>query len=308
LTANLPKSGEHHDCTCNGPPASSPNQNIAVLTDLGGETQVELRFAASLAQWYGAKLMVAHACSPDSTAPPTRPDDHAHSKEQIKQKIRSSVQKAGIAQAMVSNILVSSSLGDIFEQVELRQPDLLIVATHGRKRLDKWFNGSVAEEIFRKAQCPVLVLPPAFQSGATGSGQLQRVLLATDLSGISAKAFSYANGIAQDHGAQIVALYVDADGTAYSFERLIAMQLLEDWLRRKSVIHGGAQQPERIVRFGKPSEEIAQVACDYKTELIVLGARSLKAVSGLASHVVAGTAYEVMCSSTCPVLIVPDAD
>jgi universal stress protein A len=35
--------------------------------------------------------------------------------------------------------------------------DLLVVGTHGRKGLDRWLLGSVAESLIRKARCPVLI-------------------------------------------------------------------------------------------------------------------------------------------------------
>lgn len=38
--------------------------------------------------------------------------------------------------------------------------DLLVVGTHGRRGLDRWFLGSVAEEMTRKAPCLVLVARP----------------------------------------------------------------------------------------------------------------------------------------------------
>lgn len=278
-------------------------KNIAVLTDMGSETQTVLRFATSLAQWYGAKLMVAHACAPDSNTC-CSPAQAASSFGKTRSKLPISV----VAQAVATNVIKSSTLLELLEQMEFRQPDLLIVGTHGRTGLDKWFNGSIAEEVFRKVQWPVLVLPPGFANNELRSGQFQRVLLATDFSGSSAKSFPYAAGIAQDHEAHLVALHVDTDGTAYSFERLIAMQCLEDWIHRQALAYGSAPQPECIVRFGKASEEILQAACDYKSELIVMGARTIKAMSILASHFVDGTAYEVACSSPCPVLIVPNID
>ena len=42
-------------------------KKIAILTDLTSDAERPLRFAASLAQWYGADLIVAHACAPDSS-------------------------------------------------------------------------------------------------------------------------------------------------------------------------------------------------------------------------------------------------
>ena len=286
-------------------------KNIAVLTDLGSDAERPLRLAASLAQWYGAKLTVAHACASDSSI--SNPPDRLAAGQgsglsgQSGQRIKSLIGDSALPQAMASTIVSAPTVTELLEQLALSQPELLVLATHGRSGISQWWAGSVTAEVFRKAHWPVLVLPPGL-SNAEGSGtQFQRVLYATDLSDVSARAFHYAAGMAEDHGAHMVALYVDSDGTAYSFERLIALQRLEDWLHRQSVVHGSMQWPECIVRFGKPAEEIRQAASEYKAELIVLGARGLGSISGIASHFVGGTAYETACSSLCPVLIVPNA-
>ena len=151
----------------------------------------------------------------------------------------------------------------------------------------------------------MLVLPPGALNTQPTYSQFHRVLFATDLSEVSAKAFAYAAGIAEDSNGQMVALYVDEDGPAFSFERVMALQRLEDWLHRKSAVCGISHRPECIVRFGTPAEEIQQTASEYETDLIVVGARGLGVMSGIASHFVGGTAYKLACSSPCPVLLVP---
>jgi nucleotide-binding universal stress UspA family protein len=35
--------------------------------------------------------------------------------------------------------------------------DLIVMGTHGRSGLPRWFTGSVAEEVIRHAPCPVLI-------------------------------------------------------------------------------------------------------------------------------------------------------
>jgi nucleotide-binding universal stress UspA family protein len=59
------------------------------------------------------------------------------------------------------------------------------------------------------------------------------------------------------------------------------------------------------VDFGTPEEKIIEAAVQQAADILVLGARGLGAVAGPASHLVGGTAYEVVCSSPFPVLIVP---
>ena len=287
-------------------------KSVAVLTDLGAGAEQSLRFAAKFAQWYGARLTVAHACAPDfyvyipPEPLPTWPGNGLSEKQRAQQRTMSLIGKAGLSHAEVSNVVSSSSIAELLEQLELHQPDLLVLATHARAGISKWLSGSVTAEVFRGAQWPVLVLPPAALNHEATLPKFQRIFFATDLSEVSTRAFDYAAGLAEDQGAAIVVLHVVTDGTPYSFERLIALQRLEDWLHRHSITHG-TQRPECIVRFGTPAVEIQQAASEHNAQLIVMGARGLGALAGLASHFVGGTAYELACTSTCPVLIVPNA-
>lgn len=48
--------------------------------------------------------------------------------------------------------------GSILQAVEQFQPDLLVLATHGRTGLAHFVLGSVAEAVVRRANCPVLTI------------------------------------------------------------------------------------------------------------------------------------------------------
>jgi len=49
----------------------------------------------------------------------------------------------------------------ILQAVEKFNPDLIVMATHGRTGLARIFLGSVAEAVVRKASCPVLTIRSA---------------------------------------------------------------------------------------------------------------------------------------------------
>lgn len=48
--------------------------------------------------------------------------------------------------------------GSILQAVDQFQPDLLVMATHGRTGLARFVLGSVAEAVVRRASCPVLTI------------------------------------------------------------------------------------------------------------------------------------------------------
>jgi universal stress protein A len=49
-------------------------------------------------------------------------------------------------------------VGSILQAVDQIQPDLLVLATHGRTGIAHLVLGSVAEAVVRKASCPVLTI------------------------------------------------------------------------------------------------------------------------------------------------------
>ena len=54
----------------------------------------------------------------------------------------------------------------IVELAQQENVDLIVMATHGRTGLTRTLMGSVAEEVVRKAKCPVLTIKPAAQTVA----------------------------------------------------------------------------------------------------------------------------------------------
>lgn len=87
----------------------------------------------------------------------------------------------------------------------------LVLGTHGRRGLQRLRLGSVAEEVVRRAECPVLVVPNR-GSGWT-PGPTRPVLVPVDFSEHSERALGAARTLADLYDAPIETLYV-ADGVA----------------------------------------------------------------------------------------------
>ena len=138
-------------------------QKILHPTDFSENARYAFESACALARDNHATLIVLHVMMP-SVAPtldqplpdPLRPADS---------------QGAGASlpwpQAADPQIHVEHRLteGDPAEEVlrlaALLQCDLIVVGTHGRTGLGRLLMGSVAEEVLRKAACPVLVVKAA---------------------------------------------------------------------------------------------------------------------------------------------------
>lgn len=286
-------------------------KRIAVLTDLGSGSEKMVDYAASLARWYGSELLLVHAYSPEFYAAippeplPVWPASGLSPKQDAEQKVKALTDKLNLHPKVM---IREASIGQILDEVDEYHPSLLVLATHGREGIEKWLGGSIAEEVFRRVQWPVLIQGPDCSQTESGlQKQFERVLYATDLSPASLTTLQYAAGIAHDHEAQLTVLYVEPDPKqGFSFDRVMAQQRLEDWLQDH--IDGLSEALAGAycnVDFGEPGAKIVAVAVQQQADLVVVGARGLGAISGAASHFLGGTAYKVSCSSKCPVLIVP---
>lgn len=218
------------------------------------------------------------------------------------------VQELGL-QDLAPRILVrQETVSALIEELDQYRPNLLVLATHGREGIRKWLAGSVAEEVFRKVQWPVLVIGPHCHGAESCSPkELERVLYGTDLSAASVSALQFAAGISHDHESRLITLYVQLDPSQeFSFGRALAEQRLKDWLQDHIDGFGEALvSADFTIEFGKPQEKIIETASRRQVDMIVLGARWFGQASAAGSHFLTGTAYEVSCASPCPVLLVP---
>ncbi len=284
---------------------------IAVLTDLGPDAERTLHYAARLGRWYGSKLVVAHALpqgnrvsSEAQQSPISRANPELHAND----KLTSMVEKIGLQDLSPKLMVHEGGITELLNELADYHPSLVLLATHGREGVEKWLRGSVAEEVFRGVPWPVMVLGPRTEiNPSERQFQLHCVLYATDLSGTSFSAMQYAAGIAHDHEAQLIALHVEPDAhDDFTFDRMMRLQKLQDWL--KDHIDGLADALESVqceVMFGDPQKTILQAAAEHRADLLVMGARGLGSLAASGSHFLGGTAYEVVCNSRCPVLIVP---
>ena len=273
-----------------------PIERIAVLTDLGEDLEKTLEYAAALCRWYDSELLLFHAT--DGKAP-----------DQPQQELAEMLEKPAWCDIKSKVVVSKADMGDALGQLDTYKPDILVLTTRAKDRMQKLMAGSVTQQVFRKTHRPVLVLGPAniARKGSTPK-HYSRVLYATDMSAVSVMALHHAAGIAHDHEAQLTALYVESDPQkGFTADHVIAEHRLQDWMQDH--IGGMAhviKDAQVAVAFGEPAKHILETARRDKPDLIVMGARGMGAAAGLASRFLGGTAYEVCCNSICPLLIVPE--
>src|SRR5262249_32057374 len=148
-----------------------PVHTILQPTDFSDHSRYAFRLACALARDYGARLVVLHVVAMPVAVfdegvvlPPDPVGLRAAAQEQLNG-----------CQVPHADVRAERGLeeGDPVEAI-LRvahqvHADLLVMGTHGRTGLGRLLMGSVAEQVLRKATCPVLTVRTPFPETAPGA-------------------------------------------------------------------------------------------------------------------------------------------
>jgi nucleotide-binding universal stress UspA family protein len=197
--------------------------------------------------------------------------------------------------------------GDIQSRLEnaiqKHNTDLVIIGTRGRTGLAKMLLGSVAEEIFRTVECPVLTVGP---HSDPAKANIREVLFATDFASEAPAAAGYAASLSQEFQARLTMLHVvqepkPGELVSWSDVRESSKKLLQRLVPAEAEAWC---KPEYFVEQGDPAERILDLANLRAVDLIVLGAQPERGVPGAATHLPIATAHKVVAHANCPVLTV----
>jgi nucleotide-binding universal stress UspA family protein len=280
--------------------------NILVTTDFSKVSKNALPFAAALACQYEAKIIVAHAVSPEPRlSVPVEPLPKDADPVFL------------VAQGKLAKFALGNSLGvrptemflergDVWDVIsdiiQKNKIDLVVTGTHGRQGLRKLVLGSDAERIYRRATCPVLTIGPHVTPPKDTNWKLKTILFPTDGSKTSLKALPYALSLAEENQATLIFLQLmpmapaqyresDEDSVRESM-RLMVPPEAEDWCK-----------PEFVARFEFPAEGILRFAEERHVNLIVMGVRK-SGDSAVPEHMPWPIASQVVAQAKCPVLTV----
>ena len=140
--------------------------------------------ASTLAGRFGARLTLVHVYAPGAGAAAMALGGDgmlAQAREAGEQTMASIVGGLGEFQGDTLVLLGSDIVGVLCEAALDGAADLLVAGTVGRTGISRFFLGSVSEGIVRRAHCPVWVE----RSSNAAIGEVQRVVVCTDLSPLS---------------------------------------------------------------------------------------------------------------------------
>jgi nucleotide-binding universal stress UspA family protein len=272
-------------------------RNILFATDLSPEAGKALPYAKEIARRYGATIYAVHVIRQDvypfelSYTWPLMAEAEEHFRGTAKQELEKALQ--GISHELIfEEGQIWPTLSQILHKKKI---DLLVLGTHGRSGIGKVMMGSVAEQLFRQATCPVLTVGPRVRPIIEAPRALNRILYATDFSLESLAAAQCAISVAKENRARLILLHCvhrpkDLEPMLHALRQVVPLGV--DLL----------YPPNCIVECGSPGNEILQVSEQHGVDLIVLGIRSADWRLAAASHFANSTAYKVVTQANCPVL------
>lgn len=179
-------------------------------TDLTDQAERAFSHAATLAAWHDADLhtlnIVEEGAGNSSSAGASFPvpQDTLSSLLRKKEDPPQSIDLGALTLVQEQKQAKSPPEG-IVAYADSHDIDLVVMGTHGRRGLRRLLLGSVAEEVLRRAHCPVLTLrgqgdtPPAWE--------VRNILTPVDFSDASMEALHHAKELAVTYEAQLTLLH-----------------------------------------------------------------------------------------------------
>ncbi|HVO62764.1 MAG TPA: universal stress protein [Terriglobales bacterium] len=297
--------------------------SVLIATDFSQASEKPLRHALAIARFYGSKFCLAHVVSsPGLTmAGPSAIAGSEEAASEYAARLQDSLARTGVLGGIRHKFVIRQGelWPELLEIVRQENADLIVLGTHGRNGLGKLFFGSVAEQVFRQAGCPVLSFGPrSCERPWIGDASGKRTFLfATDFGDASLHGLPRAIATANEFGAKLVLLHVipgAAVPQSMGWHTAEDLSIFREDTRTRTLRRLEALiknvvldvQPEFAVEFSfsRPiSESILQAAEKLRADLIIMGLH-YSVHTGVMSRLGLSTAYEVICDADSPVLTV----
>ncbi len=288
-------------------------EKILCPVDFSEFSKCALAFAESIAWRYGSKLFVQHVVEVQHGI------EAGLTKATFYEEYRGFLRSSG--EKDLGDFLKDNSVGDLESVPVLSEGvatdailglaadenvDLIVMGTHGRRGRDRFMLGSVTERVVERAACAVVTVhgrsAEFAQATRLPSTRGGKILLCTDLSDRSHRAFDYGWSLAAEYGAELTLVHVletvPGPSSLYASVKH-AMRCLESAPPPKGY---QLPPPHVAVRIGNPYEEIVALAEEGEFDVVVMSARG----EGVRDPAVFGsTTHRVIQLGPCPVLVAP---
>jgi nucleotide-binding universal stress UspA family protein len=146
-------------------------QTLLVATDFSAASESATTYAFRLTRTLGARLYLLHVVPEEDLRLMTAISQHLQSSltpatltdifyAEADKRMTKLLEEAQATDVVQERLVVTGEPAEaIMSWAVAKQVQLIILGTHGRRGLEHFFLGSVAEHVLRQAPCAVLVVP-----------------------------------------------------------------------------------------------------------------------------------------------------
>jgi nucleotide-binding universal stress UspA family protein len=277
-------------------------RHVLVLTDFSRGAKSALKSARSIARKCSSKLFILHVIPTAAyqfISSTSAAETLLLAREFADQEMRTLLEE-GKSQGFEEQGIVAEGLmwPTISETIRSFEIDLIAMGTHNGVAEKKLCLGSVAEQIYRMVDCPILTAPP--ENLSSDKSEIQRLLFATNFKPHSERAACAAHSLGCGPNKKLTVLHViDEPRESSQQSNKIVREFLVKRMAKSMPAICNDCAPEYEIRFGRPAEEIVAASSELHSDLIFLGVRTEPRTAG---HLPSALVYNIVCNSKCPVL------
>jgi nucleotide-binding universal stress UspA family protein len=284
-------------------------KNILCPVDFFPASNAAVNYAAGLAANYDAAIHLLHVVTPVPVSVYEYAIDTSAILKSVEESSMDEMKKLvarvkGMGVAAETELVVGDVYDEIKRSIDVLKPDLIVMGTHGRRGVERWFMGSTTEKLLRHSPVPLVTIS-AMDERAFNMPRFRRILVTTDFSDGTPDALAYAFSVAQENESQVTLMHVLHD---------ISADLSGKY--RDSLINGLRRQLDDMVpaearnwcdivtrvETGVPYRIILRTIEDERPDLLVMNIHG----KGMLDRALLGsTAERVVRAASCPVMMIP---
>ncbi len=158
--------------------------------------------------------------------------------------------------------------GEILSATRRQRIDLLIMSTHGRSGVGRMLVGSVANDVLRQSDAPILLVRPG-ASASFDKPQFRRLLVTLDGSPAAERVLPYSQALALNFDSEVILLSVAEDQEAED-----QLPNLRQYLENvASSFHETGINARTIVTGYRPAVTIVNTAASEAADLVMMATR-----------------------------------
>jgi len=283
---------------------------ILATTDFSDNARAGLRAAAAEARRRHTTLTLLHCVDSvserwdylDETPTNLDTDVRQQARDRLREEYDEAVPRDKQPKVDEFRVVEDHAAQGIVEVESAGDFELVVIGATGSGTLARLLLGSTAEEVVRSSETPVLVVP-----GDSELDAIDRILAPIDLSECSRASLMMAAECARAADAELSILHASSlpAGALALMEwepseedkqahRKFTSEQMADFLQG---IDFEGIEPEQMLRFGAPFQEIVEVADDEQIDLIVMGTHGRR---GFERLFMGSTATKVLRRLPCP--------